>query len=209
MVDGARNSGGNGCLGYKCLENWIVLGGCQCGCAEGLDMEGDCRPDIGKRLLVSVALADDHATGKAKRISDVAIGVLFDDDFQLWCHVWKMPCELDLRKSAKSPNDPKLGDTRSGSLQRMVERSRFAGVTWERVKDGERMREVARSWESMTAIADHLSAFIHRIQLKSLGKRTEEEAVRWVRRGTRQSRSVRAGESRWCSGESSRAFRVD
>ena len=50
-------------------------------------MEGDCRTDIGKRLLVSVALAYDRATGEAKRISDVAIGVLLDDNFQLWCHV--------------------------------------------------------------------------------------------------------------------------
>ena len=67
------------------------------------------------------------------------------------------------------------------SVQRMVERSRFAGVTWARV----RKREVERCWESMTTIADHLSTFIRFIQLKSLRKRTEED-VRWLRRLARQ-----------------------
>ncbi len=103
-VDEARDSGGKGRLGHKRLENWIVLGGCECRCAEGLDVEGACKADIRKRRLVSVALADDRATRKAKRISDVAIGVLLDDDFQLWCHVWRMPRKLDSGKIAKSPN---------------------------------------------------------------------------------------------------------
>ena len=74
-------------LGHKRLKHWIVLGGCKCCRAESLDMEGDCGADIRERSLVSVALADDRATRNAERISDVAIGVLFDDDFQLWYHV--------------------------------------------------------------------------------------------------------------------------
>ena len=101
---GEKRSGGNGSFSHKRLENWIVLGRCECGCAEGLDVERECRADIRKRRLVSVPLADDHTPRKAKRISDVAIGMLLDDDLQLWCHVWRMPRELESGKSAKSPS---------------------------------------------------------------------------------------------------------
>ena len=55
-------------------------------------------------------------------------------------------------------------------------------MKWEWMKDGERKREVERSWDSKTAIPDCLSTFIRIIQLQSLRKHTEEEDVCWVRR---------------------------
>ena len=103
---------GDGRLGHKRLQHWILLGGCECRRSEGLDVEGDGGADIRKRRLVSVALADDGATRQAQRISDVAIRVFFDDDFQWWCHAGRMLRESDLGKRAKSPNDPKLSDGR-------------------------------------------------------------------------------------------------
>ena len=54
---------------------------------ERLNVEGDCGTHVGQGSLVGVALADDHATRKAERIGDVAIGVLLDDDFLRWRHL--------------------------------------------------------------------------------------------------------------------------
>lgn len=45
-------------------------------------MEADGRLDVGEGLLVRVALADDRALD-SKRICDVTVGVLFDDDLHL------------------------------------------------------------------------------------------------------------------------------
>ena len=59
-------------------------------------------------------------------------------------------------------------------MSRLFERRRFAGVTWKRGKDGERLREVKRSWESVTAIPEDLSGFIGFIQIQSLHQPTEK-----------------------------------
>ena len=80
-VEEEKGSGGNGSLGHKRLKHWIVLGGCECRRAKGLDVEDDCGADIRKRRPVSVALADDCATRKAKRISDVASECCSTTDF--------------------------------------------------------------------------------------------------------------------------------
>ena len=42
-------------------------------------MKTDCRLHVGKRLFVAITLAHDDAF-EAERISDVTIGVLFDND---------------------------------------------------------------------------------------------------------------------------------
>lgn len=50
--------------------------------AEGLDVELHGGLHITQSLLISVALADDHAP-HAHRLGHSAVGVLFDDDFEI------------------------------------------------------------------------------------------------------------------------------
>ena len=99
-------SGGNGRFGHKCLQYWVIFGGSERRCTEGLDVEGDCGTNVRKRFFVSVALADDRAARKTKRIRDVAIGMPLNDDFEWCCHGRMMDCARVLGKRAEAPNDP-------------------------------------------------------------------------------------------------------
>jgi len=74
------NGKGFGC--HKRIHDGIVV---QVITTEGFQMEGDGRFDIRESGLIGVALPYDDAV-QAQGIGDEAVGVLFDDDFQLFFH---------------------------------------------------------------------------------------------------------------------------
>jgi hypothetical protein len=89
------------CFGDECFQHGILLCWSEGGCAKSLDVQGQGGTHVGECFLEGVALADDRSPGPAQRVSDIAIRMLFDDDFEGRCHEGRMARAGSQGKCAK------------------------------------------------------------------------------------------------------------